>query len=177
MAYAMTANPVASGLWFPGKKMEGFVVAPLSARALEIAKSREELLGLLRDIPECELELSLTDLVEKEPVAAAGDDVAANLREDHERKKTAVVKERRKRRSSSRSSLGSSSDGVLLNFYLPASLTRTLTAPRSSSKPLSSSSSAAADGSKRDSNLKSPGCWPALWERRRGQSRRQKLQK
>lgn len=117
-------------LWFPGMKMEGFEVAPTSAREREIARSQEELLGLLRDLPESEYELSLTDLVEKGSVdnnSAAKD---KNLQEG-ECNRASSAKERKKRRNS-RSSCGGSSDGVLLNFYVPASLTRSLTAPRSS---------------------------------------------
>lgn len=113
--------------------MEGFGAAPLSARAREIAKSREELLRLLRDLPESEYELSLTDLVEKGSVA--GNNPAAEEKKSSsggETKRTpSAAKERKKRRNSSRGGCGSSSDGVLLNFYVPSSLTRSLTAPRS----------------------------------------------
>ncbi|KAG1354685.1 hypothetical protein COCNU_07G007970 [Cocos nucifera] len=106
-------------------KMEGFESAPPSARAREIARSREELLGLLRDLPESEYELSLTDLVEKGSVANTSAAKDKNSLEG-ECKRASSVKERKKRRNSS------GSDGVLLNFYVPASLTRSLTAPRSS---------------------------------------------
>ncbi|RZS28219.1 hypothetical protein BHM03_00061786 [Ensete ventricosum] len=138
------ADPiVAAAVGFPAKKMEGFVEAPLSERGLEIAKSREELLRLLHDLPESEFELSLTDLVEK-GTGFAGDPVAnkgASLHEGQLNRATVLSKERRRRKkkqrsSSSRSSFGSSSsDGVLLNFYVPASLSRSLTTPRSSRRP------------------------------------------
>ena len=112
--------------------MEGFGAAPLSARAREIAKSREELLRLLRDLPESEYELSLTDLVEKGSVAGNSAVEEKKTSSEGETKRTPSAAEGRKKRRNSRGRCGSSSDGVLLNFYVPSSLTRSLTAPRSS---------------------------------------------
>ncbi|XP_008805569.1 uncharacterized protein LOC103718491 [Phoenix dactylifera] len=174
-------NRIASpgALWFPGVKMEGFEVAPPSARAREIARSREELLGLLRDLPESEYELSLTDLVEKGSVANNSAAKDKNSPEGERDRASSAVKERKKRRNS-RGSCGSSSDGVLLNFYVPASLTRSLTAPRSSSR----ASRVAAHGhmditdcNKRDREPTTLGCWSAFWERGRGKFRRQALER
>ncbi|XP_010919133.2 uncharacterized protein [Elaeis guineensis] len=161
-------------LWLPGMKMEGFEVAPPSARAREIARSREELLGLLRDLPESEYELSLTDLVEKGSVANNSAAKAKNSLEG-ECNRASSAKERKKRRNS-RGSCGSSSDGVLLNFYVPASLTRSLTAPRSS-RVVAHGRGDMTDCNKRDREPTTFGCWSALWERRRGKSRRQVLER
>ncbi|KAG6504037.1 hypothetical protein ZIOFF_036362 [Zingiber officinale] len=129
---AGSATPLGGApLWLPGKKMEeaGFMAAaPVSSRALEIAKSREELLLLLHDVPESEYELSLTDLVERRSLApAAGKDQKGSppvARKEEKKKK--------KRRTSSGG--GSSSDGVLLNLYLPSSLSRSLTTPTNGSR-------------------------------------------
>ncbi|CAL9079718.1 unnamed protein product [Musa textilis] len=167
------ADPIgAAAVGFPAKKMEGFVEAPLSERGLEIAKSREELLRLLHDLPESEFELSLTDLVEK-GTGVAGDPVAnkgASLHEGQLNRASVVGKERRRRkkkRSSSRSSFGSSSDGVLLNFYVPASLSRSLTTPRSSRRP--AAAAATTDWRQQeDREMKTLGCWSGLWQRGRG---------
>ncbi|XP_038982605.1 uncharacterized protein LOC120110837 [Phoenix dactylifera] len=167
----------AAALWFPGRKMEGFGVAPLSARAREIAKGREELLRLLRDLPESEYELSLTDLVEKG--SAAGNSAAEEKKtspEGETNRASSAVKERKKRRSS-RGSCGSSSDGVLLNFYVPSSLTRSLTAPRSSRASRGVAHRDVTDCGKRDREPAMFGCWPAFWERGRGKSRRPVLER
>ncbi|KAJ8499712.1 hypothetical protein OPV22_010264 [Ensete ventricosum] len=161
-------NPIQGAVWFPGKKMDGFVVAPLSARALEIAKSREELLGLLRDLPESEHELSLTDLVEEGSTAAGSLVNKDTARREGELSRSMVIKERKKKRHS-RSSFGSSSDGVLLNFYVPTSLARSITTPRS----IGGGTWATATT---DCNKRSLGCWSAFWGRGK-KSRRQELQR
>lgn len=112
--------------------MEGFAVAPPSKRALEIAKSREELLGLLRGLPEHEFELSLTDLVEKAPAGgssdAAAEDCNSSSASDEDKSK---LKKKKKTGYSGggRRRFRSRSDGVLLRFYVPASLTRSHTTP------------------------------------------------
>ncbi|KAM0938751.1 hypothetical protein DsansV1_C22g0171351 [Dioscorea sansibarensis] len=122
-------------LWFPGKKIEGVPIKPMTVRATEIAKSREELLGLLHDLPESEHELSLTDLVQKETqddgAISPKDKIKTLLEEDG--CGASLVKERKKRRSSA-SSRGSSSEGVLLNVYMPTSLTRSFTSPHSAQR-------------------------------------------
>lgn len=124
-------------VWFPGKKMEGLAAAPVSARALEIAKNREELLLLLHDLPESEYELSFTDLVEKG--TAAGNQTACEGKSLDEEglSRTMVVKEKRRSSRSSLSGSRSSSDGVLLNFYVPTALSRSVTTPKSSHRPMS----------------------------------------
>ena len=130
------ASPPAS-LWYPVKKLEGFGAAQLSGRAREIAKNREELLGLLQDLPESEYELSLTDLVEK-PASTVDDAPISNADgnspgERETKRATTVVKERKKMRRNSSSGFGSGgSGGVLLNMYMPSSLSRSLTASRAS---------------------------------------------
>ncbi|XP_072958032.1 uncharacterized protein [Typha angustifolia] len=150
-------------LWFPGTKMEKFASTPPSARALEIAKRRQELLGLLNGLAESDFELSLTDLVENGLGANKSTEKTLDIEELKRTTTTSAVKVgRRKKRSNSGSSCGSSSDGVLLNFYMPTSLARSLTA-RSSSRALRNG---------RDTEPVTLGCWSALWERGRQKSRR-----
>ncbi|XP_020094569.1 uncharacterized protein LOC109714375 [Ananas comosus] len=149
---------------FPGRRMEEFSFVHLSSRAREIAGGREELLGLLRDVPESDYELSLTDIVEKGSVDARSSvskEKAAASSHGGEPidPKTRVVKEKKKimvRNGSFRSA----SDGVLLNVYLPASLTRSLTAPRMSRGAVHR---ATTECNKRDTKPATLGCWSALW--------------
>ncbi|KAG6507410.1 hypothetical protein ZIOFF_032753 [Zingiber officinale] len=128
---AGSATPLGGApLWLPGKKMEeaGFMAAaPVSSRALEIAKSREELLLLLHDVPESEYELSLTDLVERRSLAPAAG-------KDQKGSPPVARKEKKKKKRRTSSGGGSSSDGVLLNLYLPSSLSRSLTTPTNGSR-------------------------------------------
>jgi hypothetical protein len=132
------------GLWVPG--MSPGLMDAGSARAQEIARRREEMMGMLHDLPESEYELSLTDLVEKagadanterkepEPASAGKlggqqiqlPPVAATGKPERR------GSSRRRESGNNRSSFRSSSDSVLLNFYMPRSLTRSFTAPRPS---------------------------------------------
>lgn len=93
--------------------MEGFAVVPPSKRTAEIAKSREELLRLLHDLPECEYELSLTDLVE-----SAADSTTAKSSPSLEEGKSDQASLAKKRKQdmirSNKRSFRSHSDGVLL---------------------------------------------------------------
>ncbi|XP_074576223.1 uncharacterized protein LOC141832663 [Curcuma longa] len=156
---AGSATPLAGGpLWLPGKKMEGgLMAAPVSSRALEIAKRREELLLLLHDVPESEYELSLTDLVEHRSLAAGEDkkDSPPVAGKEEEKKK------KKKRRTSSG---GGGSDGVLLNLYLPSSLSRSLTTPTNGRRRRPAAATEE-DGDKRNAKLRSVGCWSCLWQR------------
>ncbi|CAL9108824.1 unnamed protein product [Musa textilis] len=167
---SVAALPASDTLWFPGARMEGFAVVPPSKRTAEIAKSREELLRLLHDLPECEYELSLTDLVEKGPVA--GDSTAAESSPSLEEGKSDQASLAKKRKQdmirSNKRSFRSHSDGVLLRFYMPASLTRSLTTPRTSRGRRCNSSK---DCNERDGEVIPFGCWSALWNRR-GKARR-----
>ena len=128
---------------------------PLSARARRIARSREEMLGLLADFSgdgdDSDRELSFSDLcfddVIRPPNAGhvstalpAAEAAAQRRQEDavpskqqQEAAAAAVGKQRklRRRRSDGRGSYGGGGDGVLLNFYVPGLLTRSMTAPRS----------------------------------------------
>lgn len=130
----MIQPPTPNTLWYPGKKLEGFGADQLSARAQQIAKNREELLGLLHDSPESEYELSLSELVEKSTPSvddAAGNAKYEDVAAERETKKVVTgIKERNKLRRNSSSGFGSGSNGVLLNFYMPSSLQRSLTASR-----------------------------------------------
>jgi hypothetical protein len=153
------AAAAAVRLWVPG--MSPGPTGAGSARAQEIARRREEMLGMLHDLPESEYELSLTDLVDKaagvdcasgEEAAAAPAPAPAPAPPSEERAgssgRPAGRPERlpsaRRRDSGSAgagagagagSSFRSSSDGVLLNFYMPRSLTRSFTAPRPGRTP------------------------------------------
>jgi len=71
MLQASSERAAAARLWVPG--MIPGPMDAVSARAQEIARRREEMLGMLHDLPESEYELSLTDLVEK----AGGEEAAA----------------------------------------------------------------------------------------------------
>jgi len=201
----------AGRLWVPG--MGPYGGASPSARALEIARRREEMLGMLHGLPESEYELSLTDLVEK--TAGGGNAGVAHPLPlpppppPSERKEAsqpsplgrpAVLSEsgrqaelpaaktekrgpsRRRGDSGSggvRSSFRSSSDGVLLNFYMPRSFTRSFTAPRPSACARAPSVSTAAaivvpeDSNKRERDSDTVKCWLMPWDRRwRKSSRR-----
>ncbi|XP_073001892.1 uncharacterized protein [Typha latifolia] len=155
---------ISRSLRFPERKVEVFAMARLSARAQEIDESSEELLGLLHDLPESERELSLANPV----VVEVGSVSRSPAKKDMAR----LVRER-KMSSSSRRSFGSSGDGVLLNFYVPTSLTRSLTAPRGTRRIVDNNTT---DCNKRDREHATFGCWSVLWQGRRGRSRRQVLE-
>ncbi|XP_077247425.1 uncharacterized protein LOC143887205 [Tasmannia lanceolata] len=153
-------NPIpgTGNLWFPGITTTGF---PVSARAKEIAKSRDELILLLRDVPECDYELSLTDLVEKK--SAVEDSVSDSKR---------VEQIGRKNRSKTK--LKSASHGVLLNVFVPVSLKRGFSRSVSCVSDRSRPVSCASDRTSIDCNNREkekervlPGCWPVIWERSR----------
>ncbi|KAI4995391.1 hypothetical protein ZWY2020_035302 [Hordeum vulgare] len=196
----------AARLWVPG--MSPVAVAPdgagASAREREIARRREEMLGMLRDLPEADYELSLTDLVDKTAAAANGAvaplpcerkeaspspsplGLAERSASAEQQPAQTAVRTTEKRGSARRrgdggSGLRSSSDGVLLNFYMPRSFTRSFTAPRPARTPSFSNSGRAAcacavapdDCNKRERDGDTVRCWPLPWDRRwRKSSRR-----
>jgi len=184
MLQASSERAAAARLWVPG--MIPGPMDAVSARAQEIARRREEMLGMLHDLPESEYELSLTDLVEK----AGGEvEAAAPPAEGRDEQPDLVARSasgrppagRPDRRASARrrtdsggvagSSFRSSSDGVLLNFYMPRSLTRSFTAPRPSRTPSFSGGrtpSVASECNKRerDRDAETVKCWSLLWDRR-----------
>ncbi|KAG8073265.1 hypothetical protein GUJ93_ZPchr0006g43124 [Zizania palustris] len=179
----------AAGMWVPGMMIPQAVDAG-SARAQEIARRREEMLGMLRDLPESEYELSLTDLVEKADVApspspegqeagAAGTGTGTGLTVSGRQQPAVAGRPERRgsvRRWDSGGSFRSSSDGVLLNFYMPRSLTRSSTTPRLG-RPASvsggRSASVCSDRNKRERDGETVRCWSLLWDRRwRKSSRR-----
>lgn len=117
-----------------------------------LSAREEELLGLLAGIPDGgdgdgSRELSFSDLV-RPPSADAehaepdpGDPAAAVPREDDrpaaaaskKRQQQQAARQRAARRSGgSRGSCGGGGDGVLLNFYVPGLLTRSMTTPKPS---------------------------------------------
>lgn len=182
-------------LWVPGMSPWPTMDAGLSARAQEIALRREEMLGMLHDLPESEYELSLTDLVEKaggeaEAATAAkteGKDPGTARSASGGQQQAPPAAGKPERRASARrrdggsvggGSFRSSSDGVLLNFYMPRSLTRSFTAPRHTRTPSASgcrSPSVTSDCNKRerDPDAETVKCWSLLWDRRwRKSSRR-----
>ena len=161
MLQASSERPAAAAglLWVPGMSPWPTMDAGLSTRAQEIARRREEMLGMLHDLPESEYELSLTDLVEKAGGGADGDggeadaaaaaapapaaktegkDTAARSASGGQQQAPPAAGKPERRASARRRDSGSvgggsfrsSSDGVLLNFYMPRSLTRSFTAPR-----------------------------------------------
>ncbi|KAG2543860.1 uncharacterized protein LOC120690273 [Panicum virgatum] len=182
MLQASSERAAAARLWVPG--MIPGPMDAVSARAQEIARRREEMLGMLHDLPESEYELSLTDLVEK----AGGEEAAAPPAEGRDPAAARSASGRPERRASARrrtdsgstggSSFRSSSDGVLLNFYTPRSLTRSFTAPRPSRTPSFAGGrtpSVASECYKRERDLdaETVKCWSLLWDRRwRKSSRR-----
>ncbi|RLN42925.1 uncharacterized protein C2845_PM01G00480 [Panicum miliaceum] len=190
MLQASSERAAAARLWVPG--MSPGPMDSGSARAQEIARRREEMLGMLHDLPESEYELSLTDLVEKagaEEAAAPAPPAEGREQPDPAARsasgRPAGRPERRasaRRRTDSGSvgggSFRSSSDGVLLNFYMPRSLTRSFTAPRPSRTPSISGGrtpSVASECNKRerDPDAETVKCWSLLWDRRwRKSSRR-----
>ncbi|CAL4920509.1 unnamed protein product [Urochloa decumbens] len=191
-ASSSTERAAAVRLWVPG--MSPGPMESGSARAQEIARRREEMLGMLHDLPESEYELSLTDLVEKAAGGGNGDanggdeDPAAPAPPPPSEGREQPAPGRPERRASARrrdsgsagggSSFRSSSDGVLLNFYMPRSLTRSFTAPRPSRTPSISGGrtpSVASECNKRerDPDAETVKCWSLLWDRRwRKSSRR-----
>lgn len=185
MLQASSERP-AGLLWVPGTSPWPTMDAGPSARAQEIARRRDEMLGMLRDLPESEYELSLTDLVEKAGAEAeAAPAPKAEDGKDPGAARSAAAAGRHERRASARqrgsggSSFRSSSDGVLLNFYMPRSLTRSFTAPRPARTPSFASGcrspSVASDCNKRerDPDAETVKCWSLLWDRRwRKSSRR-----
>ncbi|KAF6996501.1 hypothetical protein CFC21_012834 [Triticum aestivum] len=188
--------------------MEALAVAggkPLSgARARRIARSREEMLGLLADFDGgdgSDRELSFSDLVDAvRPPPNAGHasvslpapvgveaEAAEQRREDappSKKQQQAAGKEKRRLRrrpSDNRGSCGGGADGngVLLNFYVPGLLTRSMTAPRpgpgrglmpAAGTRQSAPPTVAAGKTRMQASL-DIGCWPALWGRGRDHHR------
>ncbi|KAM3411318.1 hypothetical protein ACQJBY_003136 [Aegilops geniculata] len=187
--------------------MEALAVAggkPVSAaRARRIARSREEMLGLLADFDGGDgssRELSFSDLVDAvrpppnaghaspSPPAPVGVEAeAAEQRREEapaskKQQQQAAVKERRRlrrRQSDNRGSCGGGADGngVLLNFYVPGLLTRSMTAPRpvrgvmpAAGARQSAPPTVAAGKTRMQASL-DIGCWPALWGRGRDHHR------
>ncbi|XP_051183525.1 uncharacterized protein [Lolium perenne] len=201
----------AGSMWVPGMSLQQapYGAASPSARALEIARRRDEMLGMLHGLPESDYELSLTDLVEK-TAASGGANAGLPLppplppspserkepipsplgrpgwqSEQQPAAKTKPFPSSRRRSESgsgsgsARSSFRSSSDSVLLNFYMPRSITRSFTAPRAGGRGSSVSGPARAavvpdDSNKRERDSDSVKCWPMMpWDRRwRKSSRR-----
>uniref|UniRef100_A0A0E0DTF0 Uncharacterized protein n=1 Tax=Oryza meridionalis TaxID=40149 RepID=A0A0E0DTF0_9ORYZ len=100
---------------------------------------------------------------EQEEAAAA-----AAARRQQQQQAAAAARERRlrRRRSDSRGSCGGSGDGVLLNFYVPGLLTRSMTTPRPAARgtlPGAAAPATAAAGKARMDVPLAVGCWPALW--------------
>lgn len=166
------------------------------------APEEDELLGLLAGFPDddgggSDRELSFSDLVEAgaRPAIADADLGAAKapcgdrpcaavaLPSSHEAaaaaSKQPAARQRAARRSGggSRGSCGGGGDGVLLNFYVPGLLTRSMTAPRPSRGPPSPGAvqgapakpvaAAGKASSSRTQTAQGIGCWPALWGRGR----------
>ncbi|KAJ0967850.1 hypothetical protein J5N97_024767 [Dioscorea zingiberensis] len=151
------------------RKKAGVLVekAPMSARALEVVGRKEELLGLLQGLPEEEYELSLTELVEREleidgTVPVDRNSSSTSSMEVHDIKRSfSLIKERKNMRSIKESMI-SRGRGVLLNVYMPASLTRSLTTSNSSLRSMPISPSQCRGRDRKTTKL---GCWPAIWRK------------
>ncbi|KAG9455312.1 hypothetical protein H6P81_008216 [Aristolochia fimbriata] len=152
---------IGGGLWFPGKPT--YQLPAVTARGKEIAMRRDELIGLLRDAPECDFELSLTDLVEKKSSGREEDPSSVPV---EEKAKKFVRRSPQPRRISGSTRSRSDNSGVLLNLnvFAPFSLRRCRTVSGSSV-----SDRTALDcsfNSERDREKgKTKGCWPAIWGR------------
>ncbi|KQK23889.1 uncharacterized protein LOC100837350 [Brachypodium distachyon] len=209
MSPQAAAEAGAARLWVPGVTPQ----AAGSARAREIAQRREEMLGMLHGLPEADYELSLTDLVEKTANGAAaggnGETKEAApsprplapppptetkeatptpsppLGPPAEQQQPAPVPRTERKGSARRGgrSFRSSSDGVLLNFYMPRSLTRSFTAPRAAraqpvvhcARPAASVVVVSDDRNKRERDGDTVRCWPLPWDRRWRKSSRRDL--
>ncbi|CAL4901426.1 unnamed protein product [Urochloa decumbens] len=181
--------------------MEALALAGGGARR-RLSSREEELLGLLAGFPDdggSGRELSFSDLVDAGalPDASADADHAAPAPRDdraaaaalspspgrHEpvsakqQRLQAARRQRARWSGGSRGSCGGSGDGVLLNFYVPGLLTRSMTAPRPGRGPLSpgagqgappkAAAAAAGKAGRTHGALGSIGCWPTLWGRGR----------
>ncbi|XP_039800434.1 translation initiation factor IF-2-like isoform X2 [Panicum virgatum] len=175
--------------------MEALALAGGARRRLSARE--EELLGLLAGFPdgagECgsDRELSFSDLVEAgarpnaeaaavaDPAPAPAPVLSSPGQHELAAKQQRQQAARQRARRGSRGSFGGSGDGVLLNFYVPGLLARSMTAPRPGRGPLSpgagqgappKASAAAAAAAGKASRARGPlgiGCWPALWGRDR----------
>ncbi|XP_022680702.1 uncharacterized protein LOC101772657 isoform X2 [Setaria italica] len=141
--------------------MEARALAGGATRRLSARE--EELLGLLAGFPDggSDRELSFSDLVEaggarpaadadrapapREDGAAARSSspgrleavAAASLTASKQQRQQAARQRARRGGGGSRGSCGGGGDGVLLNFYVPGLLTRSMTAPRPGRGPMS----------------------------------------
>ncbi|OEL31855.1 hypothetical protein BAE44_0007126 [Dichanthelium oligosanthes] len=190
-------------------------------RRRRLSAREEELLGLLAGFPDgsaggesaSDRELSFSDLVEAgarptladaapAPREGAGAAVSSPGRHEtaaaskQQRQQAARQRARRSGGAGSRGSCGGGGDGVLLNFYVPGLLTRSMTAPRPGRGPLSpgagpkpAAAAAVAGKASRSVTVKPTitrfhsfarqwtqapfgiGCWPALWGRGRERRR------
>ncbi|ONK72883.1 uncharacterized protein A4U43_C04F24420 [Asparagus officinalis] len=165
-----------TSLWYPGKKFEGFATSQLSTRAREIAKSREEMLGLLQDLPETEHELSFTDLVEKSEPAVCEE--TSSCGEKEKKRAAAGVKERKKlRRNSSRAEripAGQQRQRLLAEGFVGrCSLTRSLTvSSRAGRGTTTGAPKIVAECPKREKEPVMVGCLSGLWEKSKGKSKK-----
>lgn len=135
----------------------------LAGGARRLSAREEELLGLLAGFPDggdgSDRELSFSDLVEAgarppsadlgaapappregRPCAAAapsspGRHEVAAASAASKRQLQQAARQRARRSGGSRGSCGGGGDGVLLNFYVPGLLTRSMTTPRPSRGP------------------------------------------
>ncbi|KAG0518622.1 hypothetical protein BDA96_09G191800 [Sorghum bicolor] len=170
----------------------------LAGGGKRLSAREEEILALLAVFPDgggggggSDRELSFSDLVEagarppsadadlgapaaapREDRATAGHEAAAAAASKQQRQQAARLKARRS--GGSRGSYGGGGDGVLLNFYVPGLLTRSMTTPRHSRGPLSpgavqgAPAKPAAGKASRTQRALGIGCFPALWGRGRG---------
>ncbi|XP_066367925.1 uncharacterized protein [Miscanthus floridulus] len=169
----------------------------LAGGGRRLSAREEEMLALLAGFPDgggsgSDRELSFSDLVEagaRPPSADADLGAPSAPRDDRptaaaaaaaasKQQRQQAARLRARRSGGSRGSCGGGGDGVLLNFYVPGLLTRSMTTPRPSRGPPSPGTvqgapakpvrtTAAAGKASRTQTALGIGCWPALWGRGR----------
>eukprot|EP01018_Ginkgo_biloba_P021320 Gb_08182 [translate_table: standard] len=127
------SNSTSSGLWRPGSSAYFPNSShPMSWRAQEIARGRQELMKLYEGMPESAYELSLKDLVEQK---AAMEKLHQQMNSDGSQAKKGVKKKKAQRHDRRKIS---DTKSFLLNIFVPSSLTMT---PHAASRSLSPNSS------------------------------------
>lgn len=124
------SGPVSPPLWRPGSSTyvpNSSYYHPMSLRAQEIARGRQELMKLYEGMPESAYELSLKDLVDhKAAMEQVNSDAPRARREtDNSLKKKRAPREHMRRK-------GNDPKSFLLNMFVPSSLTGRSHSPNTS---------------------------------------------
>ncbi|GLJ52093.1 hypothetical protein SUGI_1107940 [Cryptomeria japonica] len=117
-------------LWRPGSTSYPTSLPhmyPMSARAEEIAKGRQELIKMFEGMPESSYELSLSDLVEQKDAMQNKCNEQANTETEESEERSTEKESKKKTRGSHRGGstkkIGEDSKQFLLNIFVPSSLT------------------------------------------------------